>query len=60
MRHSLTEGERDHSREMKRTADPEHRPLRRGEKSEARRLADGFRILAGEGVYDDEAETEDD
>lgn len=37
---------------------PEHRPRRRGEASEARRIEAGFRILAGEGVYaDDNSET---
>lgn len=38
------------------TEETERRPVRKGERSEAKRIEEGFRLLSGEGVYADEAE----
>lgn len=45
--------ERAQLKSLRIAAEPEPRPHRRGEKSQARRIEAGFRILAGEGVYSD-------
>lgn len=51
MRTFPSKAQREESRALKRTAEPERRPTRKGEKSEARRIEAGFRMLEGEGVY---------
>lgn len=47
--------ERAQLKDLREAAEPERRPKKRGQLSEARRLRVGFAMLAGEGVRPDEA-----